>query len=287
MFKKMIFYIKMGCKLFRGDVVGRDDYKAEYNKASSTYMNWINEMGIYTNEIIKPEYVFKKDKLKILDFACGTGYITKKLLKQKLDYEITAVDFSEEMLSHLKNVDDDRLRVIHGEGINFLETIEEKYDVIFFGWALSYFDYKELFNLFKKVLNPGGIIGIITNTKGTLSGIEDIFLEVMYRNSKDVIKPMDIKFNLPNGKEGLIKWFNKYDFENIEIYEEEVLCRFEEPDQLLKWLNETGATAGTGRIFKDYDTIKMDLVEEIRKSKYKHGKYEINHKFTYGLFRLK
>lgn len=287
MFKKMIFYTKMGYKLFKGDVIGRDDYKAEYNKASGTYINWINEMGIYTDKIIKPEYVFKKDKLKILDFACGTGYITNKLLKQNLSCEITAVDFSGEMLNHLKNVDDNRLKIIHSEGINFLETTEEKYDVIFFGWALSYFDYKELFNLFRKVLNPGGIIGIITNTNGTLSGIEDIFLKVMYRNSKDVIKPMDIKFNLPNGKEGLIKWFNKYDFENIEIYEEEVLCRFEEPDQLLNWLNETGATAGTGRIFKDYDIIKTDLVEEIRKLKYKHGQYEINHRFTYGIFRLK
>jgi len=72
-------------------------------------------------------------------------------------------------------------------------------------WALSYFNYKELFKLFKKVLNPGGSVGVITNVQGTLSGIEDVFMKVMYKNHKEVIKPMDIKLNLPNGK----GWLNK------------------------------------------------------------------------------
>lgn len=287
MLKKALFYIKMAYKLLKSDVVGKEDYKAEYNKASSTYINWIDEMGKYTDRIIKPEYAPKKDKLKILDLACGTGYISKKLLKENSNWEITSVDFSEEMLSHLRNLKDHRLKVVHSEGIDFLKTTEEKFDIIYFSWALSYFDYRELFNLFKNVLNPGGIIGIVTNVKGTLSGIEDIFLKVMHRNSKDVIKPMDIRFNLPNGKEGLVKWLGKYDFENIEIYEAQVLKSFKEPEELLDWINKTGAAAGTGKIFKDYHRIKSDLVDEIRKTKYKDGKYEINHKFAYGIFRLK
>ena len=35
---------------------------------------------------------------------------------------------------------------------------------------------------------------------------------------------------------------------------------------------------------EDYDKIKEQLIEEIKKLKYENGKYKINHKFVYGLF---
>jgi len=87
-------------------------------------------------------------------------------------------------------------------------------------------------------------------------------------------------------RDGLTKWFNQYGFEKVEVEDGEVLVSFDEPEQLLKWLNETGAAAGTVCIFRDYDLIKEDLIEEIRKAKYKKGKYGINHKFVYGIFKL-
>lgn len=286
MLKKIVFYTRVGCKLIKKDVINNEHYKIEYDKVSKTYGCWLNEMGKFTEGIIKPEYTLKKNKLKILDFACGTGYISKSLLNKNIDCEITAVDFSDKMLEQLNNLNNDRVKIINCDGIEFLKNTEEKYDAIFFGWALSYFNYKELFKLFKKVLNHGGIVGIITNSQGTLSGIEDIFMKVMYKNQEEVFKPMDIRFNLPRGKEGLTKWFNRYGFEKVEVEEGEVLVTFDKPEQLLIWLNETGAAAGTACIFKDYDIIKDDLIEEIKNTKYKNGKYEINHKFTYGIFRL-
>lgn len=287
MLKKIVFYTKVGYKLIKKDVINNEDYRKEYNKVSTTYTNWLNEMGQFTDRIIKPEYILKDKKLKILDFACGTGYISKSILRKNIDCEITAVDYSDKMLQNLKNLRDSRIKVVNCDGIEFLKNTEEKYDIIFFGWALSYFNYKELFKLFTKVLNDEGIVGIITNIQGTLSGIEDIFMKVMYKNHKEVIKPMDIKFNLPNGKDGLTKWFCKYGFEKVELEDGEVLVTFDEPEQLLEWLNKTGAAAGTACIFKDYDFIKGNLIEEIRKAKYKNGKYEINHKFAYGIFKLR
>ena len=287
MLKKLLFYIRVGCKLMKKDVINNEDYKKEYNKVSGTYNHWLNEMAKFTDKIIKPEYVSKENKQKILDFACGTGYISRSLLHKNIDCEITAVDYSDKMLEQLESLNDDRVKVINCDGIEFLKNTEEKYDAIFFGWALSYFNYKELFKLFKRVLNRGGIVGIITNAQGTLSDIEDIFMKVMYKNHEEVIKPMDIRFNLPYGKEGLTKWFNRYGFEEMESEDGEVLFTFDKPDELLKWLNETGAAAGTACIFKDYNIVKDDLIEEIRKTKYKNGKYEINHKFTYGIYRYR
>lgn len=286
MLKKLVFYTRLCHKFIRKDAVNNEDYRKEYNKVSTTYNNWLNEMGQFTDKIINLDHIQKENKLKILDFACGTGYISKGLLEKGINCKITAVDYSDKMLEQFRYLEDDRLKIVHYDGIKFLENTDEKYDVIFIGWALPYFNYKELFKLFKKVLNPGGVVKIIANIQGTLSEIEDVFIKVMYKNQKKIIKPMYIRFNLPNGKSGLIKWFNKYGFKEVEVQEYERLVVFEEAEELLKWLNETGSVAGTACIFENYDSVKDNLIEEIKKTKYKNGKYEINHKFAYGTFKL-
>lgn len=269
------------------DTVNNEDYRKEYNKVSTTYNNWLNEMGQFTDKIINLDHIQKENKLKILDFACGTGYISKGLLEKGINCKITAVDYSDKMLEQFRYLKDSRLKIVHYDGIKFLKNTEEKYDVIFIGWALPYFNYRELFKLFKEVLNPGGVVKIIANIQGTLSEIEDIFIKVMYKNQRKIIKPMDIRFNLPKGKAGLIKWFNQYGFKEVEVQEDERVVVFEEAEELLKWLNETGAVAGTACIFENYDSVKDNLIEEIKKTKYKNGKYEINHKFAYGTFKLR
>ncbi|NMB28132.1 MAG: hypothetical protein GX987_08810, partial [Tissierellia bacterium] len=77
MLKKIVFYTKVGYKLIKKDVINNEDYRKEYNKVSTTYIHWLNEMGQFTDKIINPECILKEGKLKILDFACGTGYISK------------------------------------------------------------------------------------------------------------------------------------------------------------------------------------------------------------------
>ncbi len=287
MFKKIRFYMKLAIKLLNKNVVNKEDYKEEYNKVSSTYTHWLDKMGQFTDRIIDEDIHINR-KVKILDFSCGTGYITKKLLEKDIygEMEIISVDYSDKMLEELRRLEDNRITIVNSEGIEFLRSTDERFDMIYFGWALSYFNYRELFELFKKVLNPKGRVKIITNVQGTLSGIEDIFLKVMYKNQGQVIKPMDIKFNLPNGQEGLTKWFNQFGFQELNVEEEELVVSFDKPEELLDWLSETGAIAGTACIFKDYHLIKEDIIEEIRRTKYKRGKYQINHKFAYGTYRL-
>jgi ubiquinone/menaquinone biosynthesis C-methylase UbiE len=285
MLNKVLFYSKLGYKLVKKEVVSGEDYRNEYDKVSETYHFWLKEMGKFTDKIIHSKYIDEDKNLEILDFACGTGYITKALLSKSLKYNITSIDQSENMLHKLKELDDSRINVIQCDGIEFLNTANEKFDVIFFGWALSYFDHSKLFKLFSKVLKPGGILAIITNIEGTLDKVEKIFLQVMSENQKEVIRPMDIKLNLPKGKKGLIKWCDNYGFKALETEEGEVVFSFNTAEELLEWLNLTGAAAGTRRIFKDYNEVMPSIIEKIKKEKYKNGSYEINHKFAYGIFR--
>lgn len=291
MLNKLAFYTKMGYKLLKREVVNKKDYVKEYDKVAETYKYWLREMGKYTDRIINSKHILEIKEPKILDFACGTGYITRSLLDKDFKGEITAVDFSESMLKEWRGALkqgvnlEHRVNVVHADGIEFLKNTEQRFDIIFFGWALSYFNYKELFSLFNKVLNKGGIVAIITNTQGTLYRMEQIFLKVMKENSKEIVKPMDIRFNLPKGKLGLVKWFEQYGFEALETEDDEVEFLFNKPEELLEWLNKTGALAGTTQIFKNYDGVKDKIIEEIKGEKYKEGRYGINHKFAYGIFR--
>lgn len=287
MFKKLGFYSKLGYKLIRKDTVNKNDYRKDYDQLAPTYKTWLDEMGQFTDRIINLDYLDKQGKIKILDFACGTGYISRGLLEKGIDCQIRAVDYSDKMLEGLKGLNDDRIKIVQSDGIEFLENTEERYDLIYIGWALPYFNYRVLFNLFRRVLKPDGLIKIIANIQGTLSGIEDIFMEVMYKNHGEVQKPMDIRFNLPKGKDGLARWFNQYGFEKMDLEEDEILFKFNNAEDLLDWLKKTGAIAGTSHIFKSYDLVREDLLEEIRKRKYRDGSYEINHKFAYGTFRLR
>ncbi|SMB79470.1 Methyltransferase domain-containing protein [Desulfonispora thiosulfatigenes DSM 11270] len=285
MLNKVKLYLKGASKLYNKEIITSGDYAKEYDKVASTYNLWLAEMGKFTDKIIKPEYYNEEKRLKILDFACGTGYITKKLLEKEIDCEITAVDISAKMLEQFKEVVGSEVRIINQDGMKFLENTEEKFDLVFCGWALPYFNQKELIKQFKRVLYKKGLACVIVNSQGTLQGIEEIFLKVMEKNQQEVNKFMDIRFHLPKGTEGLEKWFKNQNFATVKISEEENNFAFDTPEELFEWLTKTGAIAGTAQIFQDFEKVKDDIIAEIKKKKYENGKYVINHKFASGIFQ--
>lgn len=283
--KKLIYYVKMLYQIFKRDVINKEDYKNAYNKVADTYQVWLEAMGKHTDFILDKKHMPFDKKIKILDFACGTGYITKKLLKLNIDCTITAVDYSDTMLKKVDVKNISNVNIINSDGIEFLKNTNEKFDIIYCGWALPYFNHNELISLFNKVLKKQGIVGVVSNSFGTLNNIEQIFIEVMKENLDQVSKPMMIGNNLPDGESELIRWFDKCGFSMLNITQGEEKFSFDKPEKLLDWLNETGAIAGTEQIFKDYEVIKPKIIDKIRKYKYSDdGKYIINHKFISGIF---
>jgi len=257
----------------------------EYDTVSRTYNRWTDHMGEYTQRIIKPELIQSTDKIKLLDLACGTGYISEKLMQMNHTFDITAVDISKEMLNEMNDFIRRDINVVHSDVIDFLRDTTDLYDGIYCGWALPYFNYNNLIHGISNRLKVGGIVSVISNSKGTLAGMESIFLNVMKKNQDKLHKPMSIAYQLPNNKYELIRWFEKQGFKPLEVEENEVEFFFDSPEELLEWLMETGALAGTRKIFKDYSAVKNDLIKEIKKKKYKDNRYVINHRFVYGIFK--
>ena len=280
MIRSIKFYTKMLLKFIKHDTVSKDDYGKAYDLVSKTYHLWLDQMSRYTDRIIRKDH--QKDS-KILDLACGSGYITKSLLDGDESLKLTSVDISSDMLSSMDEMTN--VTAVQSDGIEFLKADKTIYDAIYCGWALPYFDHDELINSVHKHLTHEGTVSVISNSKGTLSGIENIFLNVMKHHQKEIHRPMEIKFNLPNGKNGLTKWFEKHGFEPMVVEEDEVVFSFDTPEELHEWLSQTGAIAGTKEIFKDYNNVKKHVIDEIKRKKCQDGQYSINHKFVYGIFR--
>lgn len=272
-------------------IVNSEDFSTEYNKVSKTYDLWTSKMGKHTWNIVhRRNCQNNPGSIKILDFACGTGYITGLLLekyKDKTDIEIYAIDISPGMIDFCKNnILDKRVRVYLTEGFLFLNNqADETYNEIYCGWALCYLDHKKLFNLFNQKLKNGGTVGVIVNSQGTLEDIEDIYIETMMEYPDEINKIMNIKFNLPYNEDELEKWFAEAGFTKLKTGGGEELVYFDTPEELYNWLCNTGAGAGLGKIFKDQEMMKKVITKKIAKKRYTEGKYMINHKFVFGIFR--
>jgi len=94
--------------------------------------------------------------LRVLELACGTGEITKLILD--LGHQVTALDFSEEMLkvAKAKHAGDPRVRFILADAENTMEP-DQAYDAIVcrhLVWTLTEPD--ATFREWMRLLRPGG-----------------------------------------------------------------------------------------------------------------------------------
>ena len=96
---------------------------------------------------------------------------------------------------------------------------------------------------------------------------------------------MKIVFDLPKNERNFESWFKKYTYESIFLKTVNEEVYFSTPEDLYNWLKNTGAIAGTGKIFSDSKDISKLMIEKVEKILCKNNKYSINHKFIQGVFK--
>ena len=123
------------------------DIKNIYEKYSSRFFDKIASLSNYSKTYDRLlEYL--KVNSSILDLACGPGNISKYLKDKYADLSITGIDFLERMLDLArKNIPDGKF--IIGD-ISTLE-LDEKFDVVIFGFGLPYLNIDEFENLLYRI----------------------------------------------------------------------------------------------------------------------------------------
>ncbi len=123
------------------------------------------------------EAVQKEQKVKsILEFGCGSARATMPVLEALSNYEkIDLVDLSRTMLEHAKSLlaDYHNVNTVQSDTIDFINSTESSYDLVFSMWSLSHSVHQHLKidglekgvpkieaalnRLFTKTLNVGGL----------------------------------------------------------------------------------------------------------------------------------
>lgn len=141
--------------------------KDTFNSIAGHYdlMNTLMSMGMDQSWRRKvAETVKAKPGMKILDVCCGTGKLTRELVKNVSPTgQVIGIDFSEKMLSEAwKNINEspskDNIKLIQGDAMN-LPFDDASFEGATVGWGLRNLpDLRRGIKEMKRVVKPGSMV---------------------------------------------------------------------------------------------------------------------------------
>jgi SAM-dependent methyltransferase len=143
-----------------------DTKLAWWNKKLEKYAteDWVGKPTIFAQWVI--DYLPQKGKL--LEVGAGHGQDSKYFAT--LGYEVTATDFADTAISYMKQKLDgfgDSLKIEQVDLSNPLHYGDNTFDVVYAHLSTHFFDDNKtgkLFSEFFRILKPGGILAILTNS---------------------------------------------------------------------------------------------------------------------------
>ena len=207
-----------------------EEYAKRYNKYCKTDNNYYKqsaEILLNCSDI--------KDNNVILDLGCGTGAMSREILKRFPKIKIIAIDLSKEALEYYrknfeKQIKTGQIIAIECNAEKIKEQIKHNVDIVFISSALWDMEIKSLFKNLKKILNKNGLIIAnlpyltINKNEGFIYKIEDFFrkkskIQKLYRrillkNLNDILinnklrirKTQEYNFNL--SKDNIKRFFD-------------------------------------------------------------------------------
>ncbi len=134
-----------------------------YDRISGGYnAAWTNHMRHLTDELI--------DRLDVcaghraLDLTCGTGYAAGQIA-HRTGQSVIGVDASEGMLAQARLNAAPRCTFVKADILEYLKTLpNDRFDRIACCWGLGYSHPLAVLRQIRRVLKPGGAVGIIDHT---------------------------------------------------------------------------------------------------------------------------
>lgn len=172
---------------------------------------------------------------RVIDLACGTGALSKELLRRCPSINIFAIDLSKEMLFYYKKnfskfIKKGQIKATSGNAENVFRFVNSEFDAIFICSALWDLEIETTLKNSRKVLKKGGYIVfnlpalVAEKEKGFIFFIEHFFRQrmntsIFYKRIKlnklmnlfekhgfELIKSKGYSFNM--GKKNVEKFFN-------------------------------------------------------------------------------
>ncbi|WP_180270729.1 class I SAM-dependent methyltransferase [Sporanaerobium hydrogeniformans] len=276
---KKIFLLGIQRKVVRAEDIGK-----AYTFVSDCYENtFLKEMHVYNDEVLNAFIeALPTDTKGLLDLACGTGYNSEVLARVYTQAQFYLVDISKGMLEEAKKKQMRTASFIQKDMLGFLkEQPDESLDGVICCWAIKYQPPRQIIKEVYRILKPGGIFGVLVNTKKTLPEIRKIYPSLLLKHPETIQR---IMFNLPNPNNKLVflKWFKKARFQVLRAEEGKRVFHFRNEEKLIEWVTHTGALAGFDCML---DLQNQEIKKSLEASLMKKRIHSVTHRFVWAILK--
>jgi len=220
---------------------------------------------------------------RVVDLTCGTGYATQRIL-ERTGGRVTGVDQSKGMLDSAKTNYGETIEWVQSDALAYLCGLPARSaDCITCCWGLGYTRPLRVLREFKRVLKPGGTVGIIDNSLFSL-------WEVLYCSCLAFLESPEslhnvMRFRFLAGRTQLGLWFRLAGLKPKKLWDGQKSYAVRGGQEAIERLRATGAAAGfeyaaspenEERIFRRFAEI---LEEKYARS----GQIEIHHRYFGGI----
>jgi ubiquinone/menaquinone biosynthesis C-methylase UbiE len=214
----------------------------------------------------------------ILDLVCGSGEFTHRLAK-KVEYgKVVAVDISSRIASCKLSLDFSNISFVKSDVFSFLSKIpKDTIDGIVCPWGISQLNHHKFIEEIRRVLKPGGFVGIIEDRSDSLKDVSDIFLKVLIQYPDALIK--NVIMNLPKNKDYLIKLLRK-NFHIQDAWEGEVVIPCNNGYEVVEYLLKSADIGFADALDKKFLPQVMQAFVIHADKRFAEGwKYPVLHKY--------
>ena len=259
----------------------------DYNQIAATYDEFFSGFMAPHARQLAQKIPLPGGPARVLDLACGTGTLMRAMgARLGADSALTGVDRSEKMMDRARQNAPRSAAFFQDDMMRFVRKAPEcSYDIVTCGWALGYVRPQTLIKEIRRILTPGGVVGLIENQKSTLSEIRETGIKVMRRYPQYIRRVMDLTLRLPSDKEQLRGWLRNAGLKKPEVWEGQVEFRFKNGLDVLNWVLRTGASAGFDRMMAREAKPLCDkaFVEIIESDYMRNGQIKTAHRFVAGI----
>lgn len=267
--------------LFGGNRTG-ELVERSYDGISGGYdESWTEHMRDKTEELIGQLGLTAGDKA--MDLTCGTGYATK-LLVERTREKVVGVDVSAGMLAQAKERCGSAGEFVQGDILEYLKSVPaESFDAVTCCWGLGYSKPLSVLRQVKRVLKPGGKVGIIDNSFFSLKEVMKCSVQAFVERPGALENLMRFRFLMGSRQLGV--WFRLAGLKRQALWNGSKSYTVGSGVEAIERLQATGAAAGFEFAAKESesDEIYRRFAEILEQRFLKDYSITITHRYLAGI----
>lgn len=267
--------------LFGGNRTG-EFVERSYDGISEGYdESWTEHMRDKTEELIGQLDLNVGDK--VIDLTCGTGYATK-LIVARTHETVVGVDVSAGMLNQAKKRCGSACEFVQADILAHLKSLPpESFDAVTCCWGLGYSRPLAVLRQIKRVLKPGGKVGIIDNSVFSLKEVMKCSIQTFMERPEALENLMRFRFLM--GCKQLGMWFRMAGLKPRALWNGSKSYTVGSGTEAIERLQATGAAAGFEFASRkeDSDEIYRRFAEKLEQKFLKNYNITITHRYLAGI----